>query len=81
MQQIEPIAWIPGQPDATQIQVWNITDNLESNCSFGWQLLTAQGAFLDTGTLPCDGITYLDWDGNRVWPYEFVANTIGVVLI
>lgn len=80
MQQIEPINWNPEQV-ATQLQVWNVNDNLESGCTFGWQLLTAQGSYVDTGTVPCDGITYLDWDGNRQFPYNYVANTIGVTLL
>jgi hypothetical protein len=80
MQQIEPIQWNPEQI-ATQLQVWNINDNLETNCSFGWQLLTAQGAYVDTGTISCAGVEYLQWDGNRQFPYDFVANFLGLILI
>lgn len=80
MQQIEPINWNPEQV-ATQLQVWNVSDNLETACTFGWQLLTAQGSYVDTGAVPCDGVTYLDWDGNRQFPYNYVANSIGVTLL
>lgn len=80
MQDIQPIQWTPGVW-AEKIQVWNTNDNLESQCSFGWQLLTSQGAYVDTGAVFCAGQEYTQWDGNRSFPYTFVANFIGVTLI
>jgi hypothetical protein len=80
MQQIEPIVWTTKQV-ATEIQVWNINDNLDSNCTFGWQLLTADGAYVDTGTIPCESVEYQNWDGNRQYPYQYTADTIGVILV
>lgn len=81
MQNIIPVSWIPGEPDATQLQVWNVNDNLESSCTFGWQLLTQQGAPIDTGAIECSGVEYLNWDGNRQFPYDYVANFLGLILI
>lgn len=80
MKKIVPIIWIPGEPKATQLQVWNINDNLQDSCSFGWQLLTEEGAPLDTGAIQCTGVDYLQWDGNRQFPYDYVANTLSVTL-
>ena len=81
MENIVPIKWNPDTPDATQIQVWNASDNLDTQCTFGWQLLTSSGEFVDTGSIFCTGQDYLNWDGNRQWPYNFVADTIGVTLV
>jgi hypothetical protein len=81
MEQIQPIKWNPDKPEATQIQVWNSSDDLESQCTFGWQLLTDTGATVDTGSIFCTGVDYLQWDGNRQWPYNYVCNFLGLTLI
>ena len=81
MEQIQPIKWNPNEPDATQIQVWNTNDNLDSQCTFGWQLLTANGTPVDTGAIMCYGQDYLQWDGNRQWPYNFVCDSLGLTLV
>jgi len=80
MQDIQPIQWAPGVW-AEKIQVWNTNDNLESQCNFGWQLLTASGAYVDTGAVFCAGQDYSQWDGNRSYPYTYVAGIIGVTLL
>jgi hypothetical protein len=66
---------------AEKIQVWNTNDNLDSQCTFGWQLLTASGAYVDTGSVFCAGQDYTQWDGNRNYPYTYVAGIIGVTLL
>lgn len=81
MQNIEPIKWVPGKPDATQLQVWGTYDDLETFCNFGWQLFTATGEPIDTGAVQCSGVEYLNWDGNRQFPYDYVANFLGLILV
>lgn len=80
MQNIIPIKWNPDKPEATQLNVWNTDDNLNSQCLFGWQLLDDSGALVDNGTAPCTGVDYIQWDGNRQFPYDYIANTLGVTL-
>jgi hypothetical protein len=81
MQQIQPILWNPTTPEATELSVWNNDDNLIDQCLFGWQLLTDTGALVDRGTAPCTSTDYTDWNGNRQYPYDYVAKALGVVLI
>ena len=81
MEQIEPIKWNPEKPEATQLNVWNTDDNLSTQCLFGWQLLTAEGALVDNGTAPCTGNDYAAWDGNRQFPYNYISKALGVTLI
>jgi hypothetical protein len=80
MQNIEPIQYTDKPLIATQISVQNSNDNLEDSCLFTWQLYTEQGEYVDNGSIPCSGVEYLNWDGNRQFPYEYVANNIGVIL-
>jgi hypothetical protein len=81
MQNIIPIKWVPNKPDATIISVVNIDDNLETQSTFRWQLLDAIGALVDEGTVLCAGVEYLNWDGNRQFPYTFTADALGVTLL
>jgi hypothetical protein len=81
MENIQPVLWSPVLPEATQIQVWNNNDDLETQCNFGWQLLTATGQYVDTGAIACTGDQYQQWDGNRQWPYNFVCDFLGLTLI
>jgi hypothetical protein len=81
MENIIPVLWSPVHPEATQIQVWNTNDDLQTFCLFGWQLFTAQGAVVDTGSISCNGENYASWNGNRQWPYNYVCDTLGLTLI
>jgi hypothetical protein len=81
MEQIQPILWNPVTPEATQLSVWNTDDNLSNQCLFGWQLLTETGSLVDRGTVPCTGNDYVDWDGNRQFPYTYTAKALGVTLL
>jgi hypothetical protein len=81
MKAIEPIQYTPYPLIATEIRVTNNDDNLESQCAFYWWLFTADNTLVDNGAVMCDGDNYTTWDGNREYPYQFVADKIGVVLI
>lgn len=81
MEAIQPIKWSADKPEATQLNVWNINDDLTTQCLFGWQLLTEEGALVDNGTIQCAGVDYSKWDGNRKYPYTFTAENLGVTLL
>lgn len=70
---------------ATQLIVTVKEENLESEATFRWQLLSELGEFVNMGEIPCATTNYLYWkserSGDNEFPYEFVANTINLEII
>lgn len=94
MKNIDPIQiWKNGQnKTASVLEARIINDDLNSSCTFYWQLKEAVvlgegdapstgGASLSEGNCSMAGEDYLDWDGSNDAAYEFVANQINVIIV
>lgn len=99
MKQIEPIKiWKNGQnKTASVLEARIINDDLNSNCTFYYELREANsivpsqeegvadsvisGSRLAEGNVSMTGQDYLDWDGSNETAYEHVANSINVEIV
>ena len=92
MKQIQPIQiWTAsGTKTAEFFDARIIADDLETNCTFYWNLnassVSEDGSKqpaeqLADGNVSMSGEDYLAWDGSNAAAYQFVASSIGVVII
>jgi hypothetical protein len=92
MRQIQPIQiWKNGEvKTASILDAQIINDNLESNCTFYWQLKeadsvvdeqTISGQTLADGNASLSGEDYDNWDGSNDYAFSYIANQINVVLL
>jgi hypothetical protein len=92
MKEIQPIQiWNNGKlKTAEKLSAIIINDNLESSCTFYWQLMeadiiseenTTTGQQLAQGNQTMTGDDYLNWDGSNDAAYEWVAGKINVVIV
>jgi hypothetical protein len=92
MREIQPIQiWKNGEvKTASILDAQIINDNLESNCTFYWQLKeadsvvdeqTISGQTLADGNASLSGEDYDNWDGSNDYAFSYIAQQINVVLI
>lgn len=88
MKSIQPIQiWSNGQlKTASELDARIINDDLQTSCTFYWELKEAsteetQGQQLAQGNVTMAGDDYLNWDGTNNEAYAFIANQINVVIL
>jgi hypothetical protein len=93
MKQIEPVqVWKNGeQLEASLLNAIIVNDNLESACTFYYQLLTggqgteampiSVGQSVADGTISLDGENYLSWSGDNAYAFEYIASKLNLILI
>jgi hypothetical protein len=93
MKQIESvIIWNDGEQKTANILTAKIVyDNLESSCSFFYELCEGgqgteenpliQGICLVSGNVPMDGENYLAWDNSNEAAYVYIAEKLNLTLI
>jgi hypothetical protein len=93
MRKIEPVQiWKNGeQLEASLLQATIINDNLESACTFYYQLLTGgdgteampitSGQSVAEGNISLSGEDYLAWNGSNDYAYDYIAEKLNLTLI
>jgi hypothetical protein len=88
MKSIQPIQiWVNGaNKTASVLDARIINDDLQSSCTFYWELKEAsteetQGQQLAQGNVTMSGDDYLNWDGTNDEAYAYIANQINVVIL
>jgi hypothetical protein len=93
MKKIEAVQiWKNGeQLEATLLNAIIVNDNLESACTFYYQLLTggdgteampiSVGQTVAEGNISLDGENYLAWSGDNIYAYEYIASKLNLILI
>lgn len=88
MKQIAPVSvWNNGQEKTASILIASIvSDNLESSCSFYYQLCEegeegAVGEVLAQGNVALSGEDYLAWDGSNEAAYAYVAGELNLTIV
>jgi hypothetical protein len=92
MKQIQPIQiWKNGEvKTASILEASIISDNLQSNCTFYWQLKEADTLVdeqITPGQILADGNTnlsdedYDNWDGSNDYAFNYIANQINVTIL
>jgi hypothetical protein len=77
---IQPIQFTDNSNKATQLQVTSVNDDLSTSCIFNWVLYDTAGACVDNGTVSCTGVDYTNWSGDNMYPYQFVAGKLNLVI-
>lgn len=88
MKQIEPIQiWSNGVlKTASELDARIINDDLQSSCTFYWELKEASteenaGVQLAQGNVTMSGQDYENWDGNNDLAYAYIAQQINVIIL
>jgi hypothetical protein len=84
MAQIQSIQiWNNGEQKSASILNANIVqDNLETDCSFYYQLCESEeGKVLAQGNLTLGGEDYLAWDGSNDTAYIYIADKLNLTII
>jgi hypothetical protein len=93
MKKIQPITiWKNGESqEANLLNAYIINDNLESSCSFYYQLCSSGegteamplviGQTLAEGNVTMDGEKYLAWDGSNDYAFSYIAEKLNLTLI
>ena len=93
MKKIEPVTiWKNGESqEANYLNAYIVNDNMESSCSFSYQLLsTSEGIeanpliitnYLSDGGITISGQDYLDWNNSNDAAYVYIAEKLNLTLI
>jgi hypothetical protein len=93
MRKIEPVqVWKNGeQLEASLLNAIIVNDNLESACTFYYQLLTGgdgteampitYGQSVAEGNISLNGEEYLEWNGRNDYAYDYIAEKLNLTLI
>ena len=93
MKKIEPLqVWKNGeQLEASLLNAMIVNDNLESACTFYYQLLTGgdgtelmpitYGQSVAEGNISLNGEEYLEWNGSNDFAYSYIAEKLNLTLI
>jgi len=89
MKPIEPITiWKNGESqEANLLVAYIVNDNLESACTFYYQLCSSGeqpdtiGQSLADGNVSMSGEDYLAWDGDNNYAYTYIAQQLNLTLI
>jgi hypothetical protein len=82
MKEIQPIQiWKNGEvKTASILDAQIISDNLQSDCTFYWMLKEDDNVLAD-GNVNLSGDDYKNWDGDKNYAFEYIAQQINVVLL
>jgi hypothetical protein len=93
MRKIEPVqVWKNGQQlEATLLNATIVNDNLESACTFYYQLLTGgdgteampitYGQSVAEGNISISGEDYLAWDGDNDYAFTYIAEKLNLIIV
>ena len=93
MKSIEPISiWKNGESfEANLLNAYIINDNLESSCSFYYQLCSSGerteamplviGQTLADGNVTMSGEDYINWDDSNDAAYAYIAEKLNLTII
>jgi hypothetical protein len=93
MKQIEKIqVWKNGeQLEASLLNAIIVNDNLETDCTFYYQLMTggqgteampiSVGQSVAEGNISLDGENYLSWDGSNDYAFSYIAEKLNLTLV
>jgi hypothetical protein len=93
MRKIEPVqVWKNGeQLEASLLQATIVNDNLESYCSFYYQLMTGgdgteampitYSQSVADGNISLSGEDYLGWNGSNDYAYDYIAEKLNLTLV
>jgi hypothetical protein len=93
MRKIEPVQiWKNGeQLEASFLKATIVNDNLESACTFYYQLMTGgdgteampitYAQSIAEGNISLGGENYLDWNGSNDFAYCYIAEKLNLTLI
>lgn len=93
MKPIQPVTiWKNGESqEANLLNAYIINDNLQSSCSFYYQLCSSGegteamplviGQTLAEGNVQMSGQDYLDWDNSNEAAYVYIAEKLNLTLI
>lgn len=93
MKSIQPVTiWKNGESqEANLLNAYIINDNLQSSCSFYYQLCSSGegteamplviGQTLTEGNIAMTGQDYLDWDNSNEAAYVYIAEKLNLTLI
>jgi len=93
MKQIEPVqVWKNGERlEASLLNAIIVNDNLESACTFYYQLMTggqgteampiSVGQSVAEGNISLSGEDYLEWSGDNNYAYEYIAEKLNLTLV
>lgn len=93
MKKIEAVTiWKNGESqEANLLNAYIINDNLQSSCSFYYQLCSSGegteayplviGQTLAEGNVTLDGENYLAWDGSNDYAYSYIAEKLNLTLV
>ena len=93
MKKIESVqVWKNGeQLEASLLNAIIVNDNLESSCTFYYQLLTggdgteampiSVGQSVAEGNISLGGEDYLSWSGDNAYAFEYIAEKLNLTLI
>jgi hypothetical protein len=93
MKSIQPISvWKNGESqEASLLNAIIVNDNLESACTFYYQILTggqgteampiSVGQSVAEGNISLSGENYLDWNGSNDFAYSYIAEKLNLTLI
>jgi hypothetical protein len=93
MKQIESVqVWKNGeQLEASLLNAIIVNDNLETACTFYYQLLTggdgteampiSVGQSVAEGNISLSGEDYFSWSGDNAYAFEYIASKLNLILI
>ena len=89
MKPIQPIQiWKNGQSqEANLLNAYIINDNLQSSCSFYYQLCSSGeqpdtiGQSLAEGNVSMSGEDYLGWTGDNDYAFSYIAEQLNLTLL
>lgn len=93
MKPIEPITiWKNGESqEATILNAYIINDNLQSSCTFYYQLCSSNeateeapliiGQTLADGNVTMSGDNYINWDDSNDAAYSYIAEKLNLTII
>jgi hypothetical protein len=93
MKRIESVTiWKNGeQLEATLLNAIIVNDNLETACTFYYQLLTggdgteampiSVGQSVAEGNISMSGEDYLGWDGSNDYAFSYIADKLNLIIV
>jgi hypothetical protein len=89
MKPIQPITiWKNGESqEANLLNAYIINDNLESSCTFYYQLCSSGeqpdtiGQSLAEGNVVMSGEDYLAWDGDNNYAFTYIAEKLNLTIL
>ena len=73
----------PNWQDISMAKYLNVSitsDNLQDKASFHWVLFADNAIPLQMGDVVCEGQDYSNWDGDNYYPFQFVADKLGLAI-